>query len=102
MALLESLKLPDILKASAAQAFALAVACVAFIYLSKSGFLPPFEPSIFLLTAFVGIFAGSLWVVLAIRGLWKQMGLRNSLEEEATRPGASEGGDRLYTSHERR
>ncbi|MCJ8158646.1 super-infection exclusion protein B [Sphingomonas sp. LaA6.9] len=75
MALLESLKLPDILKASAAQAFALSVACGVFVYLAKSGLLPPLEPWMLLLAVFIGIFAGALWASLIIRDLWKMIGL---------------------------
>lgn len=71
MSLLETLKLPDILKATAAQAFALAVACFIFLYLARSGFLPPLEPWMILLTTFVGVFAGVLWVAFVVRDTWK-------------------------------
>ena len=71
MALLESLKLPDILKASATQALALAVACAVFLYVSKTGLLPPLEPWMTLAAAFVGIFAGVLCVALMIRDILK-------------------------------
>ena len=71
MALLETLKLPDILKASAAQAFALTVTCFLFLYLAKSGHLPPLEPWMTLTATFVGVFAGVLWVSLIVRDMWK-------------------------------
>ena len=75
MALLEGLKLSDIFKASGSQAFALAVACGGFLYLSKSGFVPPLEPWVLPLVAFAGIFAGALWGALALRSLWNLVDL---------------------------
>lgn len=75
MPLLESLKLPDILKASAAQAFALAFACAAFLYLAKNGYVPTPEPWVVPLVAFVGIFTGALWVSLSVRDLWRVVDL---------------------------
>ncbi|KFG90143.1 hypothetical protein BV98_002088 [Sphingobium herbicidovorans NBRC 16415] len=71
MSLFETLKLPDILKATAAQAFALAAACFIFLYLWKSGVLPPLEAWMILLTTFVGVFAGVLWMAFVVRDTWK-------------------------------
>jgi hypothetical protein len=76
MALLESLKLPDILKASATQALALAVACAAILYLSKIGLLPALEAWMVLAAAFVGIFAGALWAALVVRETVKLIDIR--------------------------
>jgi hypothetical protein len=77
MALFEGLKLPDILKASATQALALAVACAAILYLSKTGLLPPLEPWMTLVAAFVGIFASALWLALMIGGALKLIDIQS-------------------------
>ena len=71
MALFEGLKLPDILKASAAQALALAAACAAILYLSTKGLIPPLEPWMIIAAAFVGIFAVALCITLLLRGAVK-------------------------------
>lgn len=70
MSVFGDFNLSDILKASAAQALALAVACGAFLYFSRIGVIPPLDRWMIAAAWFGLLFGGALWTALMTRAVW--------------------------------